>query len=140
MTVVGAAPKGVVGDLIVAEPGPGDEIGLDVLVGIEIAAQCPEDKDVFLGVRPAAALAVGQESANDLVDQRVFIVDSHQPVEDDAVGAPRGVENSVGAVGIGLLKLGGGGGLLDLAGDPFEHSPLEPGFAGGRKEPAQGFE
>ena len=60
VTLGGSSLERVVSRVLLAEPGPCDEVGRGLFVGVEIAIQSQKDEAIFLRVEPASFLSVGK--------------------------------------------------------------------------------
>ena len=94
---IGAAP----GELVlrgveVAEPHPGNKVGIGRLEGGEVTVQGQQNERVLLDVVPASLDPVGQQSSHDLGDEIRLGSHRDQSIEHDGVGAAVGMQQQIG--------------------------------------------
>ena len=93
----------------IAKPHAGHEIRGFGFIGVEVAVQRQQDKDILLGVAPASFGAMRQQAIDHFRDQVTLRVVLDQGIQQDGIGAAVRAEQQVGLVIIGGGEVGRAG-------------------------------
>ena len=110
----------------VAEPHPGNKVGIGRLEGGEVTVEGQQNERVLLDVVPASPDPVGQQSSHDLGNEIRLGSHRDQSIEHDGVGAAVGMQQQIGVLAVVRDECGCAGGLDDSV----VEDPLDTGFDG----------
>lgn len=125
--VSGEALEGVVSKIEIIEPELARKVRRSGLEDSEETIEGQEDEDVLLRVVPSALLLVGQETLDDLGDQRVLGVSDKEGIKKDSINLSVTVEDeNLGRAGqFGVRergdKVGGLSCLVDAVGEESDN-------------------